>query len=243
MEDSVYKSWFFGEIMRWKSYVIIFLVVVSGVFYYNISGNVILERERVFVSRVIDGDTVELGSGLKARLKGINTPEKGMLYYQDAKEFLVGLIENKSVYIESFGGDKYGRILVYVFLNKRNLNKEILQNGFGHLYYYDKDQYFDDLERAEEFARLNGRGIWKKSSDVDCVNLVELKEDEPEKLVLENVCSKDVEVLIKDEATHIYHETLEADSVFVKETSHIWNTGGDSLWVWDEKGLLVFYRY
>tara|TARA_Y100000310_G_scaffold338066_1_gene426741 strand:- start:4382 stop:5071 length:690 start_codon:yes stop_codon:yes gene_type:complete len=229
--------------MKWRVYVVALLIIVSGVFYYNLAGDVIGERQKVFVLRVIDGDTIELESGLKARLKGINTPEKSMMYWNEARDFLVNKIEGRNIEIVSFGGDKYGRLLVYVFINKENVNEEILENGLGGLYYYDKDDYYDDLSKAEEFARLNQQGIWEKSEDADCVKLIKLEHDEPEELVLENICDFNIEVLIKDDATHIYHEVLSAKEIFILETSHIWNTNGDSVYVWDEKGLLIFYRY
>jgi endonuclease YncB( thermonuclease family) len=222
------------------------LILISGFFYYNLTGNIVSEREKVFVSRIVDGDTIEIkfnNMELKARLKGINTPEKGMLYFEDAKEFLKSKIENKNIEMVSFGGDKYGRLLVYVFYFGENINEEILGNGFGSLYYYGKDDYYNKLRKAEEFARLNKKGIWKNSPDANCVKLVKLEHDEPEKLVLENICNWDIKVLIKDDATHIYRETLKASSIFEKNFSHIWNTGGDSLFVWDGKGLLIFYRY
>jgi len=231
-----------------KTGFVILIILISGFFYYNLTGDSVREVQGVFASRVIDGDTIEIVFGdakLNARLKGINCPEKGVYYYDEARNFLVEKVEGKNVEVVSFGGDKYNRVLVYVFLpdSDKSINEEILQRGFANLYYYEKDEYFNDLEKAEEFARLNEIGIWKKSLNADCIKLIELKYDEPEKLVLENVCDFDIEVLIKDEATHMYNEKLSANSVFEKSFSHIWNTEGDSLWVWDEKGLLVFYQY
>ena len=229
--------------MRWKTYIVILSIIISGIFYYNITGKVVNEKQEVFVFRVIDGDTIELENAMKARLKGVNTPEKKMLYWEEARDFLVQEIENKKVEIVSFGGDKYNRLLVYVFINEKNINAKILENGFGHVYYYDEDGYSEELRSAEEFARLSKRGIWRESDNIGCVKLIKLEHDDPESLVLENSCSKNIEVLIKDDATHIYRETLKAESSFTLETSHIWNTDGDSVFVWDDEGLLVFYRY
>ena len=253
----------------WKKGVVVVLFLISGIFYYNFVGNVVLEKQEVFVSRVLDGDTIEILVGeaeLKARLKGINTPEKGMVGWEGARGFLQRRIENKSVEVVNFGGDKYERLLVYVFDpgSEKSVNEEILGWGLGGLYYYGEDDYYDDMKKFEEFARVNELGIWKKSVDAGCVELVELQHNEPEKLVLKNICNKDIKVVIKDDATHIYHETLKARKVWEKNFSHIWNTDGDSLFVWDDLGagggggdysggkgsgagggggLLVFYRY
>ena len=215
----------------------------SGIFYYQLTGNATIETTNGYIYRVIDGDTLELDSGQKLRLKGINTPEKSMPFYQEATEFTRQLIENKSVKIESHGRDKYGRILSYIFLNNQNINSEILAEGLGALYYYEEDKHYEELKQAEEFARLSQKGFWKKSPNANCLELIELKTDEPEKLILQNNCNKKLEIIFKDDATHIYHATLDPNSVFTKEFSHIWNNAGDSIYISDDKGLLIFYRY
>jgi hypothetical protein len=218
-------------------------MIVSGIFYYNITGDVVFDDSHEFVVRVIDGDTVELESGQKVRLKGINTPEKSEWLDGEATEFVRGLIENESVGIENYGFDKYGRILAYVFIDGRNLNEEILEGGLGTLYYYEEDSHYGELKRAEGFARLNEIGLWEKSSNINCLEIVEFKTDEPEKLVLENVCDYDLEIMYKDDATHIYEAIVKANSEYENEFSHIWNTDGDSIYVYDSEGLLIFYRY
>jgi len=229
--------------MRLKYVIIVILMLVSGIFYYQITGDVIKETNGGFVSRVIDGDTLVLANGQKLRLLGINTPEKSMSFSLEATKFVRELVENKSVDIESHGLDKYGRTLAYVFSDDKNINKIILQEGLATLYYYGKDKYYDNLKGAEEFARLNKKGLWKKSPNENCLEIVEFKTDEPEKLVLENSCDFNLDILFKDDATHIYRATVGANSVFEKEFSHIWNTDGDSIYVYDSEGLLIFYRY
>jgi len=229
--------------MKLKHLIIIILMISSGIFYYGITGNVVGEREEKVVSRVIDGDTLELIGGEKVRLIGINTPEKSRGLYLKAKEFVQELVENKSVEIENYGFDKYGRSLAYVFIGGVNLNRKILEMGFGTLYYYEKDLHYEELRIAEEFARLNGKGLWDKSSNWGCLKIVKFKNDEPESLVLENICDRDLKIEFKDDATHIYEAVIEGDSIYTKEFSHIWNNEGDSIYVYDTEGLLIFYRY
>ncbi|MBU2576498.1 MAG: thermonuclease family protein [Nanoarchaeota archaeon] len=229
--------------MELKHLIIVILMISSGIFYYHITGYVVFETSGEIVARVIDGDTFELVNGQKVRLKGINTPEKSWPFSEEAEEFVRELVENKSVEIENYGFDKYGRILAHVFIDGRNLNREILENGFGTLYYYEEDSHYKELKRAEEFARLNEIGLWKKSSNADCLGIVEFKTDEPEKLVLENDCDWSLEIMYKDDATHIYEVEISANSIYTEEFSHIWNTEGDSIYVYDSEGLLIFYRY
>ena len=227
--------------MKKSSVILLILFVVSGIFYYQLTK----EKQEVLtykLTRVIDGDTVELSSGDKVRLKGINAPETFMNGNELATNFLENF-ENKTVKIVSFGPDKYGRILGYLFYENKNLNLEILEQGFASLYYYEQDKYYKEMKSAEEFARMNELGIWKKSSDYGCLEIIDLHYKEPELLEIYNYCNKTFSVTLKDDATHIYEEKINPESLFKKDSSHIWNDEGDTVYVWDNEGLLIFYRY
>jgi endonuclease YncB( thermonuclease family) len=228
--------------MNTKPIIIAIIFILSGIFYYSLTSPTPVV-ESFQISRVIDGDTVDLSTGQRIRLKGINTPESSMKLYKEAKELLQNLIQNKSVQLESHGTDKYGRTLAYIFFNDKNINEKILEQGLGTLYYYEKDNHYEKLRQAEEFARINQKGLWQKSINKNCIELIELKTDEPEKLTLQNKCDKKLEITFKDDATHIYIETLKPNSIFTKTFSHIWNTDGDSIYIRDTEGLLIFYRY
>ncbi len=241
--------------MKLKVYLIIFLIISSGIFYYNLTS---IQRQTALVIEVIDGDTIKLENGLTARLKGINAPEKSMMFYNQAKTFLEK-IRNKKVELELHGTDRYGRLLVYVYFKNKLINSEIVRNGLAHIYYYEKDSHYDELKKAEEFARRNHLGIWKKSPHDYCIELVEFKHSpsEKEKIVLKNKCNFDINVLIKDDATHIYREKLKANSEWEKNFTKIWNADGDTLYIWEDEssavnnsklknqnnGLILFYRY
>ncbi|MEA3248591.1 MAG: thermonuclease family protein [Nanoarchaeota archaeon] len=233
--------------MKLKRIFLVVLFVSSCIFYYQLTEETIITTNTI-VARVIDGDTLELTNGQKVRLKGINTLEKSMPFNQEATEFVKQLVENKSISVENHGIDKYGRTLAYISIKEKNINEEILKEGLGTLYYYEKDDHYEELKQAEEFARLNNKGLWKKSPNANCLKLIQLKyQEEPtrcsddELLVLENLCDE-MRIIIKDDATHIYKETI-PQGIFTKKFSCIWNDAGDSLYVYDEKGLLIFYRY
>jgi len=228
--------------MNPKPIIITILFITSGIFYYQIT-DATPTLETYQVSQIVDGDTLDLATGQRVRLKGINTPESSMPFYQEAKTFLQSLTQNQSIEIQSYGTDKYGRILAHLFLNDKNINKEILQQGLATLYYYEHDIHYKEYAKAEEFARLNQKGLWKKSPNTNCIELIELKTDEPELLILQNNCNKELNIIFKDDATHIYKETLSPNSIFTKTFSHIWNTDGDSIYISDEQGLLTFHRY
>lgn len=125
-------------------------------------------------------------------------------------------------------------------------NEEILRNGFAHIYIYDNDKYSDKLRKTEAEATSKEIGIWKKSKKFGCIKIVKFayldeKETDNETLILRNDC-KAMNVLIKDDATHMYKEILKA-GVFEMQTHNIWNDKGDTLFVWGDDGLLIFERY
>jgi micrococcal nuclease len=234
--------------MEKKTIIIVILIIISGIIYYNLTGNTITQKQ-VKIVRIIDGDTLEIENGMKLRLKGINTPEKSTIFYDEAKSF-IQFLENSSVIIESYGSDKYGRILAQIYFNNRLINEEILANGLGTLYYYEKDLHYDELLEAEKKARENHIGLWKKSPDQECISFISLVYKEPsgrcsgeERLILQNNCNKKIDLMIKDDATHIYHEIILPNSNLTKNFSCIWNDAGDTVYVWDKEGLLIFYRY
>lgn len=88
-----------------------------------------------YVTRVIDGDTIELASGDTIRLLCIDTPEEGKEGYEEAKSFLEDLVLYEEVILESDTQDQdiYNRSLRYVYLNdSENLifvNREIFKEG------------------------------------------------------------------------------------------------------------------
>jgi micrococcal nuclease len=227
--------------MNKKTIIIITLFIISAIFYYQITDPVKTQTSQV--SQIIDGDTIKLTTGQTIRLKGINTPEKSQPFYTEAKNYLTNLILNKTIQLETYDTDKYGRTLAHIFLNNKNINEEILKQGLATLYYYEKDQHYEKLKQAEEFARLNQKNLWQKSPDSNCIEIIELKINEPEKLTLQNNCNKILNITFKDDATHIYHATLNPNSIFTQNFSHIWNDEGDTIYIYDTKGLLTFHRY
>lgn len=71
------------------------------------------------VKSVEDGDTFTLSNGIKVRLIGVNSPDRGQKNYLEAKKELEKLIKDKKVYLEydRYQDDKFGRILAWVWVN------------------------------------------------------------------------------------------------------------------------------
>jgi endonuclease YncB( thermonuclease family) len=238
--------------MKRGNLILFLLFVLSGIFYYlyfspEISSNSIFEKREVTVIRIVDGDTLVVTGDEKVRLLGINTPENGE-FNAEADVAFIKQLENKTVIIESSQKDQYGRTLGYLFYNGQLFNEKILENGLAHFYSYEEDKYTGRLKVAEKFARENGLGIWKRSSNYGCLSLRELKYVEDgercsnrERVVLDNSCEA-LSVYFKDDTSKGFHYNI-STGFFSKNYSCKFNDVGDSLYIWDSDGLILFYRY
>jgi len=143
---------------------LIFIFLVSGC----ITGSAVRELNGPFlVTKVIDGDTLDLNNDERIRMSGINTPETGECYYQEAKEKLAGLVLNKKVYLETdrSNEDKYGRLLRYIYLNETELvfvNGVLVEGGFARVYdkYKSDTKRYNELKKIEDIAKENNIGVW-----------------------------------------------------------------------------------
>src|SRR3989338_345412 len=83
-----------------------------------------IEENLAVVHRIIDGDTIEIENKTSVRLLGINSPERGEIYYNEAKRFLEDLVLNKTIILEFSKNkyDMYDRTLAYIFKDNENIN-------------------------------------------------------------------------------------------------------------------------
>ena len=139
----------------------------------------------ILVTRVIDGDTLELENKERVRLIGIDTPETwfGPKLEQDSKRtgrdyktimamgkkatnFTKSLVEGKRVRLEFDveKKDRYERSLAYVYLpNGRMLNAELVRNGYAQVYTFQPNvKYVDLFLKLQREARENNRGLWSE---------------------------------------------------------------------------------
>lgn len=122
-------------------------------------------NQRALVTRVIDGDTIEIETGEIVRLICIDTPELGEDNYQEAKDYLEDLILNKEVTLvrDVSDKDRYDRLLRYVFVGQglTFANVEIARNGWGNVARLPPDTYeCDNIEDAQNRAKQQRIGIW-----------------------------------------------------------------------------------
>jgi micrococcal nuclease len=223
----------------------------------------LVNSETAFIDEVIDGDTVK-SNGTSIRLLGINTPERGEIYYLEAKEFLEGLVLNKTVELE-YGKereDRYGRTLAYTYINRENVNLKLIEEGYANVYFPSgRDTYYNRFEQAWEECNKNLCGISKD----ECADCIELRrfDYENEIIVLENICDFDCELTdweIKDEGRKkfvfpefILEENKQVtiligegknnkNSLFWKNQNYVWTNTGDTLFLRDENYSLVLWK-
>lgn len=153
------------KLIRWTILVIILIIIVGFRLVEEIDEEIVPD-ERFIVTKIIDGDTVELKGGDKLRLLSIDTPEKGEPLYNEATQFLTDIALGNAVQIEFANKrrDRYGRLLGYLYVDTTFVNKVILENGLGYLYLF-KDTDMDrpeteELLKAQRFALKNKLGLW-----------------------------------------------------------------------------------
>lgn len=210
--------------------------------------------ESATVTRVIDGDTVELSGGRRVRYIGINTPEHGQPFYTEAAQANRELVAGKTVQLEfdvdTF--DKYGRTLAYVWVNGTMANLEIVRQGYANTFTVPPNiRYQAEFRHAEQEAREAGRGLWGGSTvalkilniHADAAGSDKLNPN-GEWIEIANQSDSPVNMrgyTLKDEANHIYtfgDFTLPAGGAFrlysgQGQNSHTqlyWGLENDSVW-------------
>jgi micrococcal nuclease len=130
-------------------------LLISGVF------NVFLLTKDAGDNRVTvvhDGDTFTLVSGERVRLLGINAPELGNCYAEEAKQRLTGLVEGKTVRIEEEKRDTYGRRMGLVYVGNILVNDILIREGFARPDYTPNSRS-EDLKKAYVEAKVGNKGI------------------------------------------------------------------------------------
>lgn len=126
-------------------------------------------KEKARVTRVIDGDTIELSDKRKVRYIGINSYESSdkesgaKCLAEKSTEANRQLVLNKEIEMEKdiSETDKYGRLLRYIWVDNIMVNSEIVKNGWAGVYSYPPDiKYNEVFLRMQQEARLNSLGIW-----------------------------------------------------------------------------------
>lgn len=122
------------------------------------------------VTKVIDGDTIQISSGEKIRYIGMDTTEVYPVvqcFSEEAKKANENLVLGKEVRLEKdiSETDKYGRLLRYVYVGDIFVNDKLVREGYAKVATYPPDvKYQQVFLESERFARENNLGLWGKCS-------------------------------------------------------------------------------
>jgi micrococcal nuclease len=121
------------------------------------------KKTEVHLSGVVqqchDGDTCRVMIDrkiAKVRLAGVDTPEIKQKYGKEAQKFTEGILLGRVVDLKC-DGTSWDRITCTVFVDGRNINQELVQNGWA----YDSAKFSNGVYRQDEIlARSKRKGIW-----------------------------------------------------------------------------------
>lgn len=134
-----------------------------------------LTKEVVTLKKCIDGDTASFilnKESIKARFLAIDTPESvhptksEEPFGKEASEYTCTKLKNaKKIEIENDSNsdktDKYGRYLVWVYVDDELLQKDLVSKGYAKVAYLYGDYLYTDLLKKEEDNAKNSKlKIW-----------------------------------------------------------------------------------
>ena len=223
------------------------------------------------VTEVVDGDTFDLGNEERVRIIGINTPEKGRPFSDEATEALSEMIMGKEVTLvndsKNDDVDTSGRLLRHVYVDGISVNYEMIRMGMAFWYPYSSGTDMDEsYQEAQESAANDHVGLWTESQYNITIDYIEYdpegSEVDGEYLIITNHDNYNINMegwYLQDEAARTAYEfnyTLDADTSIRVYTGSgednetalfwgwyqgIWNNGGDMAILQDENGLMVDY--
>ena len=119
------------------------------------------------VVSVADGDTITVLYGkkeYKIRFLHIDCPESSQAFGTKAKQVLSNKVFGKTVTVRWTEKDRYERILGDVYIGKRRINAEMVQEGMAwHYKFFSKDA---TIAAAQTKAKAGKVGLWSQPDPV-----------------------------------------------------------------------------
>ena len=124
-----------------------------------------------YVVKVLDGDSIRVKKGkeiIEVRLYGIDCPEWKQDYGNRAKQFTRSQLYHKTVEVDPIDIDRYGRTVALVTSSGQLISRELVRKGLAWVYlkYCRKQPLCTELEKLEDAARGQRRGLWKAKNPV-----------------------------------------------------------------------------
>ena len=124
---------------------------------------------------VNDGDTItvfdqENKKQFKIRLATIDAPEYTQAFGKKSRRNLSDLVYKKEITVNSFGKDRYGRLIGEIFLDGKNINLAQIQSGYAwHYKRHQKQQTYAKrliYAQAQKDAKENRLGVWQYDNPI-----------------------------------------------------------------------------
>lgn len=157
------------------------LFVVAWLLILPVSQTAAVEFTARVVS-VIDGDDIVVrhnGLNEDVRPNGIDCPEEGQAYGRRAKEFTTKLAYHKTVKVQTYGSDAFGRTIADVILpDGRLLNHELVKAGLAWRFrrYAPENE---ELAKLEKEARASKKELWRDPNPIPPWVFRKLRRDQP----------------------------------------------------------------
>lgn len=157
-------------------------------------------KDTVTFSKCVDGDTIKVMLNDKertVRFLAVDTPEtvhptiEEEPYGKEASNLTCEKITNaKEIILEydpnSDKEDKYDRLLAWVWVDGKLLQKELIEKGYAQVaYLYDDYKYTEELQQLEETASKNKVGLWSEEEPTITAN------DEKDNTSLEEIIGEE----------------------------------------------------
>jgi micrococcal nuclease len=123
----------------------------------------VTNSDEKLVTRIIDGDTIEVEGGERIRYIGVDTPERGDCYSKEATEVNRRLVEGKKIILEYDVGrlDRYKRTLAYVYIENIFVNEQLLVEGVARVDTVQPNvKYVQKFLLSQNTAREAQYGLW-----------------------------------------------------------------------------------
>ena len=147
-----------------KKFLVLLLLVIAVPSYGDqYSANVI---------KVIDGDTIWVKTDnkhIKIRLSYIDAPELKQTHGVRSRDFLIDILLDKKVQVNTNKKDRYNRHLgeIYIHDNEESIfvNAKMLKSGNAWVYKSYRNNMY--LKNLENHARIKKLGIWSETEPIE----------------------------------------------------------------------------
>jgi hypothetical protein len=159
----------------------------------------------------------------------------------------------------------YDRELVYLYDGEKNINKEIVREGYANYYFPEgRDAHFIEFSNAWEECIESNKNLCEKSLN-KCADCIELRvwDFDNQKVVLYNNCNIDCNLnswTIKDEGRKKFvfgdfnfksktevsiivdDKRNNQETLYWKNQTYVWTSTGDTIFLRDAQGKLVLWE-